>query len=109
MTKFEELQEQIIHLSQQIALANSTIKSGGDFDMTDLPKVTDFLCQELQNLPAAERAKLSSKLLALIEELDNLTITINSNLDKVRVEIKETTSHNKAARAYTSANISGKK
>ncbi|WP_085900773.1 hypothetical protein [Kiloniella majae] len=109
MTTFEELKAQITHLSQQIALANSTIKSDEDFDVTDLPKVTDFLCQELQQLPPAERSKLSPKLLALIEELDNLTITINSNLDKVRVEIKETTSHNKAARAYTSANIPGKK
>ncbi|MCZ4280480.1 hypothetical protein O4H49_06810 [Kiloniella laminariae] len=109
MISYSELEKDIADLSQQVAHASNAAKSGQVFSVTDMPKVTDYLCQEISKLDAKERARLSPKLLALIEELDNLTITIQSSLDLVKIEMKETTSHNKAARAYTSANTTGKK
>ena len=109
MTSFSELESNLQALSLQIANASSTARAGEVADVTDLPVVTNFLCQEISKLAPNERTKLSSKLLGLIEELDNLTITINSSLGQVRAELKETTSHNRAARAYTSANTPGKK
>ncbi|OUS17049.1 hypothetical protein A9Q97_01885 [Rhodospirillales bacterium 47_12_T64] len=109
MTSFTELEKSLQTLSIQIANASSVAKTGEVSDVSDLPRVTDFLCQEINKLPPSERSKLGPHLIGLIEELDNLTITIGSSLDKVRVEIKETTSHNRAAKAYTSANTPGKR
>ncbi|MFD2207907.1 hypothetical protein [Kiloniella antarctica] len=109
MTSFNKLEKNLEALSRKIATASSAAKAGELADVTDLPATTEFLCQEISTLPLLERSKLSPKLLGLIEELDNLTITINLSLDSVRTEIKETTSHNRAARAYTTANTPGKK
>ena len=109
MMSLTEIESNIETLSQQVANASTATKDGDVFDVTDLPKVTDYLCGEISKLSPSDRARLSPKLLSLIEELDNLTITIGSSLEKVKVEMKETTTHNRAARAYTSANTTGKK
>ena len=109
MTSYKELKETTEQLAQQIASASLCIQSGEVSDVTDLPKVTDFLCQEISKLPLAERSKLSTKMLSLIEELDNLSNTIRASLANVKLEMQETTSHNRAARAYTTANTPRKK
>ncbi|MEH6632646.1 MAG: hypothetical protein V7776_17655 [Halopseudomonas aestusnigri] len=109
MMSFTEIENNIETLSQQVSNASTAAREGEIFDVTDLPKVTDFLCGEIGKLSPSDRAKISTKLLSLIEELDNLTITIGSSLERVKVEMKETTTHNRAARAYTSANTTGKK
>ncbi|WP_419902517.1 hypothetical protein [Kiloniella sp.] len=109
MMSFTEIENSIETLSQQVSNASAAARNGEIVNVTDLPKVVDFLCLEINKLSKSDRSKVSTKLLSLVEELDNLTITISSSLEKVKVEMQETTTHNRAARAYTSANTTGKK
>lgn len=100
MTTAEKLADDLRFINNRVTWAKTSISKGEVVDLCSLQSQVEEICHRIDKLPEAERAPFKNGLLALVEEIEQLSLTLADGLDALRAQIGETASRRRALRAY---------
>ena len=100
MTATDQLGQDLKGLGTALARAEAEVAAGNLIDLTPLEARVGELCARLSGLSPAQAETLRPRMLALFDDFDRLTRTIETNLEEVRHALGGTTSRKRAIGAY---------
>lgn len=98
----KDIKAALSELSSKIALAAKDTKQDVIHDLSTLPAAVDALCHDISQLPKDQQKQMQVLLAGLVEELDNLTRITSSGLEDVRQKLGESSTRQRAFKAYGS-------
>ena len=100
MTATAQLSHDLKGLGTALARAEAEVAAGNLVDLTPLEAHVGELCARLSGLSPAEAETLRPRMLALFDDFDRLTRTLETTLEEVRGALGGTTSRKRAIGAY---------
>ncbi len=87
-------------LAGLISRARAELNTGGLVDLAPLESRVGALCKRLEGLPVEEGGDLRPRLLALIDDLGQLSDSIARRLEGLKRDLSDTAGRHRATRAY---------
>lgn len=102
MTDVAEIETAIQDAATGIGAARTMLSQGETIDLAGLEKHVHGICTGIEALTMDQRLNLKAPLVALIDDLNALTETLNALYQNTTTELKDRTSRQQALSAYGS-------
>lgn len=100
MSQAETMRDELSRIGDIVVAARDLISDGQLINLNPLESEVSRICGEIECLNADQAAPLKPVLLALINDLDRLAGEMRQRQNEFEQELREVSSHSKAARAY---------
>ena len=100
MTSAQQIRGELEALGNQLSKARARTDEGETVDLTQMEDAVQAICNAMNLLPEDEKQGLKSPLLAVLEELDQLTGLIRQRLAELSTQLGETSDRRRAHTAY---------
>ena len=108
MRNADSLNNDLLTVGGLIAKARALVQAGEIIDLAPLePQVLD-ICSQIEVLPATEGQAVKPRLIALIDDFNNLSRAIEDKLAEVKDSLGQSAGRRQAISAY-GQHVSGKK
>ena len=100
MTASQQIKSELEALGNQLSRARAKVDEGETVDLTPMEDAVQAICSVMSQFPDDEKQGLKSSLLAVLEELDQLTRLIRERLAELSNQLGETSDRRRAHSAY---------
>lgn len=100
MTDLAQLEERMREAAAGIEAARGLLAQGDMIDLAGLEGHIEALCSEIATLAGENRQRIKPRLVALIDELNTLAGTLQTQHERLTGELKDISTRQRAVSAY---------